>query len=193
MQLSKRFTSREKVLLLVLALLVVAGAYFMLVFRPISENLSAIEQSKLDVEDSLTILEAKAQRLEQMRDELARVEAQGTTAEVPVYDNLRAVMLHLSGVLSSATDYDLSFQPLDTAEESGVIRRTISMSFTAPSYAQGEALVSRLHDGPYRCEIDNLAFAPVAAGDDQAANRAASLSSGGVQVTLSITYFETRG
>ena len=85
-------------------------------------------------------------------------------------------MFELNGVLSSAEEYSLSFGTVD-AEQTPVIRRRISLSFTAPDYGSARQILQQLHDGAYRCMLDDLrlTLAP---------------NNGAVTVSGSIVFFE---
>ena len=112
MKLSKQFTRREKVLLIILALLLLFAVYFLAVHRPVTEALDRIRTESETISSDLVVLEAKHQRMEQMQKELDEILAQPNVAEIPTYDNLQQVMDFLNTVLRSASEYSLSFQNL---------------------------------------------------------------------------------
>lgn len=187
MSFSKQFTKREKVLLVLLAVLLLAACYYWFVQQPIANELERIEMERSEAQAEQIVLDAKAQRLEEMRAELELLFAQpGGLAETPAYDNLQNIITQFNAILASASEYNLNFQPVEMPEEGNVVRRVINMNFTCGSYAVAQDMVQRLHDGPYRCQIGPLAIAPAATvGAD-----GASLNRGPVQVSLTITYFE---
>lgn len=187
--LSKRFTRRETVLMGILALLVLMAGYIMLIHRPVTESLTtiAIQQESADTENM--ILELKSQMLVDMKTELESIRTDPTAVEIPDYDNLRKVMVFLNTTLSSTVDYDLNFQQVTMPEEGKIVRRVIDMTFQCDSYGAAKAVVDALHASPYRCQLGDLAMVPMTReGNPESA--ADSLSSGGVSVTLTATFFE---
>ena len=71
MKLSKQFTRREKVLLVILALLLLFALYYLAVHRPVTEALDCIQAESETVSMDLAVLEAKQQRMVQMQREMA--------------------------------------------------------------------------------------------------------------------------
>lgn len=188
MKLSKQFTRREKVLLVILALLLLFALYYLAVHRPVTEALDRIQAESETVSMELTVLEAKQQRMEQMRKELDEILSQPNVSEIPKYDNLQRVMDFLNTVLSSATEYTLSFQGLQQPQDGGILRRAMQMTFISPSYDGARSMIEQLQNCPYRCQLSDFSIAPVSAGGQS--RDAASLLDGPVQVSVTVTFYE---
>lgn len=190
MGLSKQFSVREKILLVIMAVILLCGLYFWCVQQPITTELEQIRTAQATADDQLAMTTAKAKHLHDMRAALEEIHKTSDTAQqTPTYDNLQGVISLLNSVMADAATYQLSFQPVVMPEENNVVRRVIDVTFSAPSYAQASRVVQRLHDGPYRCQIGTISFAPVLP-EAAPAGYTSTLSAGGVTVTLSITYFE---
>lgn len=181
MLLSKQFTRREKVLLVILSLLLIGAAYFFGVHRPVTEALEKLYIQQADAEAQITVLDVKERRMSEMEAELEAIFAMPNTAETPKYDNLQQLMLFLNAILASTSDYDLNFQPVQAPEDGRVVRRVIDMTFTSPSYTAARAVVEDLRDCTFRCQLGALTMAP--AGTE-------NLTEGAVQVKLQLTFFE---
>lgn len=188
MKLSKQFTRREKVLLIILALLLLFAVYFLAVHRPVTEALDRIQAESETVSADLMVLEAKQQRMEQMQKELDEILAQPNVAEIPTYDNLQQVMNFLNTVLHSANEYSLSFQSLQQQEDNSILRRAMQMTFVTLSYKEARDMISQLQNCPYRCQLSDFSIAPVSAGGQS--QEAASLLDGPVQVSVTVTFYE---
>ena len=91
-------------------------------------------------------------------------------------DNLRPVMMELYAILGGAGDYSLSFGTVDAEEP--IVRRSISMTYTAGSYAAAKDILQRLHDSAYRCMLDSVNISIGQGGD------------GPVSVNSTIVFFE---
>lgn len=175
--MKRKLTAREWILLGVLAVLVVVSGYVMLFYMPVTTGrdsaLSETETCKLELEAVRLRLEEK-QRMERELEEIfSRTEQPVSLA---AYDNLQPVMMELYTILDGAEDYSLSFGTVDTEEP--IVRRSISLSYTANSYAAARAILQRLHDSAYRCMLDSV---NVSIGQD---------AGGLVSVDSTVVYFE---
>ena len=189
MKLTKEFTRREKVLLVILALVLLFAVYFLAVHRPVTEGLDRIQMESETVSADLMVLEAKQQRMEQMQAELDEILAQPNVAEIPDYDNLQQVMVFLNTVLSSASEYTLNFQGLQQPDDGGILRRTMQMTFVSTSYDVAKSMIEYLQNCPYRCQLSDFSIVPAGTNAQSAGNNAALLD-GPVQVSMTVTFYE---
>lgn len=190
MNLSKQFTRRERVLLVILALLLLFAVYFLAVHRPVTEALDRIRIERENVSADLLVLEAKQQRMEQMRKEVDEILSQPNVAEIPTYDNLQQVMNFLNTVLSSASGYTLNFQSLQQPEEDAILRRTMQIAFVAASYDGARSMVEQLQNCPYRCQISDFSITPAAM--EGRAQDTAALLDGPVQISATVIFYENQ-
>ena len=178
--LNRSFSTREKVLILILAVLLVGTCYYYLVVKNVQDTLMA-NQAQLE-EGNLQIgqQEALAAARSRMEAELAALGAEETLPEVAVYDNIRNELNELNALMSGAVTYDLKFsQP---TLEGSLVRRPVAVSFTVGDYASALDVVRKLENGSYRCEITDFALTGKMLADG-------SISS--VSATLNVTYLET--
>lgn len=189
--LTKPFNRREKVLLIVLALLLLFSAYYFAVHRPVTEEMARIQTESENISIELTALEARQQRMDQMRAELQAIFEQPNTAQIPSYDNLEQVMAFLNALLSPASDYNLSFEGLKNSDGERIVRRVMNLTFTCDSYELARDMVLRMQDCPYRCQLSNLSVSP-ASQSGASSNARPPLTDGPVSVSLKVTFFESR-
>ncbi|MDD2955835.1 MAG: type II secretion system protein GspM [Oscillospiraceae bacterium] len=181
--LSRDFSKREKVLLAVLAALLLVVFYYTQVWVPYTEGIAQARADQTAAEDEILVQEALAQRRDSMETELQELLAQGADATpIPEFDNAKNVMKVLNTVLAQATSYTLSFKDLAISEDSSLVRRSVSMTFSSESYAEAKAILTSLQECGYRCQLGNLAIEPE--GD---------LRTSPVHVTLSVVFFESNG
>ena len=158
--MTKSFTGREKFLLLILALMIVAAAYYMLIHKPISESLESIASQKEMAETDIVILQAKAVQLAGMKKELEEIERSGSKSYVPLYDNLSAEMSFLSSVLNGRTyDYTLNFT--GTTEKDGVVRRGVQIHFSTENYSVACIIIEKLQNSEFCCRIGDVKMLPL--------------------------------
>lgn len=191
MKLNRQLTHRERGLLLVLAVLLVFAVYFLYVHIPVTEDLESARSQSEAAATEVTVLEAKQARMDQMQQELDTILSQPNVAEIPTYDNLQRVMDFLNTVLSSTTDYSLSFQGLKKSEDSVILRREMLLSYVSSSYDEARDVLEQLQNCPFRCQIGEASiepFIPKGQGQDKAVSPA--LTDGPVQVSLAVTFFE---
>lgn len=188
MNLSKAFTKREKVLMAILAVLLLAAVYFLAVHRPVTEELARIESEKQTADSELIVLQAKAKHLNDMKAELEEILADPHAAVTPKYDNLKQLMTFLDTVTAGTKDYDISFQTRFPAEEGTVVRRTAGMRFVCASYADARSIVEALRDCPWRCLASDLSITPAGERNGKTDR---PITEGAVQVSLTVTFFES--
>lgn len=174
----RHLTTRELVLLGVLAVLLLVSGYLMLFYLPMTAELD-----RLNADAELCSLELETVRLRveekhRMERELEALFARPEPPQaLPAYDNLRQVMFELNTVLGPTKGYALSFGTVDSAQSP--VYRSISFSFTGTDYQQVQTVLRKLRDSAYRSILDDLrlSFADGVQGE--------------VTVNGSIVYFES--
>ena len=132
------FTNREKILLVILAVLLIAVGYWKLILTPINDSIDALRQQTASEQDALIQDSARAARLTQMKAELEKL------------------LVELNTILSG-TDYTLNFAnptPLETG--SAILARPISLTFEVSTYSAARAVLDALHDSQYVNLISDL-------------------------------------
>lgn len=176
--MNRVFTQREKVLLLILTAILLAVGYMKLFREPLQSELFAAQERQAAASDALLVESVKLKRLETMQAELAQMNAAEQTGVLPVYDNVKNVMVQLNAILSATEEYSLQFDEVVFGEE--LISRPISMSFTASGYSAARAVLNRLYHGEYRCALSNLT---VSSAQDVTRDKP-------VTVNLTLTFYE---
>lgn len=175
--LNRSFSTREKVLLLILAIVLVLGAYYFLVIKNVADTLAAnqaeLQQVQLDIDQQTALAAARSA----MERELAESE---DLPEVAVYDNIRNELNELNTLLASAATYDVTFEPPEL--EGTLVRRSVSVSFTVPDYLSALNMVRALENGSYRCAISDFSLDGKMLADGSVES---------VSATLDVTYYET--
>ena len=173
--MKKGLTNREQVLLLILILVGLIAVYNYAFYIPTQAKISTYKQDALTIDDEILVAEVKAAKLNMMEKELEEIKSGDLTniKELPPYDNSRNVMNSLSVILSNATQYNISFSGV--TEEEGIVRRDITLTFSANSYETAKSILSSIYSGPYRCLMKDLHM---------------TQGSGVWNVNVQITYFE---
>lgn len=184
---SHEFTLREKILFGVLAVLLVAIFYLYAVHFPVVNGIQDAESIIQSTNDEIIILEAQKANMDALQAELDNTNTENHV-EIPPYDNLDLLMNFLNTVLSATVEYSLSFPGVDQPEEGGSIaRRYLELSMVCPSYAAARSTIDKLQNCPYRCLVNETSISPYRPADADTA----TLSSGQVQVSLSMVFYES--
>ena len=178
--LSRDFTLKEKLLLLLLGLILVGLAYFQFVDRPVREALQIAHSEADALSIELSTVQAKLARKPRMRAELDDVTAGGTASEMGSYNNSKAEIAMLNDVLSEALQYSITFENVTRAGDQ--IRRNFTLQLTTDSYETMEHIISQINASHYRCLIGDLRCS---------ATRENDVLEGNITVSATATFFET--
>ena len=175
--MSREFTSREKILLVVLCVLLLGIAYYEFIVKDVEETIKQYDTE--DLETELLIEQTRAQNIMDMEAEMKNAKAQ-TGSVVASYSNIKNEISALNDIFSAASTYNFDFN--QAIKDGDAVRRDISVSFTAGSYSTAESIIAKLHDCKYRCLIRNISI-NTSSGE--------GIGSGEVSVSLTVTFFET--
>ncbi len=188
--MSRALTRREKVFMGILAVLLLVLAYYLAVWQPAQEQLIAIENAKLELRGEIDLETAKSARLKQMTRRLNDPGQEGTLpAPMAIFDNSKNVIRDLDVILSTATEYSLSFSAPEIKGD--LVSRAIGVSFSAAGWEDATTVISKFYNNPYRCKIGDLTLAAEAPQDTRGGTRReGNLARGAVQVSMKVTYYE---
>lgn len=171
----RKLTTRENVLLVCLAVVVVVSGYILLFHLPITQQIESLQSQIVQGEELNAHLQDKLTQQWQMQTTLQQLSDQENHLHyMPAYDNLQAVMVELNSILTASQEYSLSFQT--EQGEGNILRRNVTIPFACDSYAQTHKILQRLHDGPLRNFLSDLQMT-----QDQ---------NGTVKATVVLTFFE---
>lgn len=176
-----KFTAREMILILICAVLAVGIFYYEAIYKNVQADIASHDTQELSTE--LTTTETKAAQYQKMKKEIAN--GKQNTSKVAVYNNLAGEVLELGSILNNNAQ-NISIQWSDPVLDSNsktTVRRQAAVSFDTGSYTTAKNLVQRMINCRYRNVVTDL---EVSSQTD-----AALESSDDVNVTLTITFFET--
>ncbi|MDR0952404.1 MAG: type II secretion system protein M [Oscillospiraceae bacterium] len=177
--LSKSFTNREKLLVLILCILMLIAFYYFAIQKPVTESIEAAEEEYTQLQDELMVETAKAAQLMKMRTELKEAGYEdGVESDIPYYDNIQNLVKQLDTVLNGVSGYQISFS--NPAANGNLATRGVSLSFSSPNYAAARSIITNLYSGPYRCAVTSMQLSP----------SGSELTDGAVAVSLSLIFFE---
>ena len=151
--MSREFTTREKILLLVLCVLLLGIVYYEFIIKDVDETIKQYDTE--DLETELLIEQTKAQSIMDMEAEMKNTKAE-TDSVVASYSNIKNEISALNDIFAAASTYNFDFN--QAMKDGDAVRRDINISFTAGSYSTAERIIEKLHDCKYRCLIRSISI-----------------------------------
>jgi len=176
--MKRQFSLRERVLLVILALLLLTCVYYVLVEKPVQDTLLDAKLRQSEAESQMTIASARLENMHQMQSALEQLD-QSAQADVPDYDNAKNVMKLLNEAMAMTDEYTLSFQSV--ARDGAIASRTVQMNFRCGNYATSKRILKTLLDSDYRCRITSMRVSCTEGRDVRAEE---------VDVNASVTFYE---
>ena len=155
----RKLTPRETALLILLLILALGSAYYLLFYTPTTQEIETTETRIADTLDQISADQLRLAQKQQMQEELDAIfAADPDPVSMAPYDNSRNVMHELNAILENTQDYSLSFASVTVDEDSDVVRRDISLTYTSTGYSAALDILQKLHDSQYRCLLNNVAI-----------------------------------
>lgn len=168
--LSYTFSKREKVLLLILALILLGLLWFVLVWQGTANEKMRIDAEIAETEAQTLVANNKVAKLGTMQEAIdAQKKAGAKPASLPDYDNTTVLMAQLNTILATTKDYKLSFDDLDFSSE-GVVARGVTITFGCESLEAGRSVMTQLEKGPFACTIDSASISSTNSTDNRTGN-----------------------
>ena len=177
--LSRDFTLKEKILLLVLSLILVGLAYFQFIDRPVRQELAVAEAEKEALQLELDAVMIKIAQLQKMQEELNDLSEKDSLSVMESYNNSKAEIKLLNDILADTTQYSIAFANVTRTGDQ--IRRDFTLQFVTSDYKAACQVIEELGNSHYRCLIGNIACS-AESGD---------VTMGPVTVNATATFYET--
>ena len=154
--LSRDFTLKEKILIFVLLLILVALTYYRFVHLPCNEAIETARSEKEMYDTELLAVQKKEAQIRAMKEELDSLGELQATSRMESYNNSKAELSLLNSVLESAYNYSISFASVTRSGDQ--IRRNFNLQFTTGSFDAAKQIISSLADSEYRCLIGGVKY-----------------------------------
>ena len=184
--LSRDFTIREKVLIVILAAILIVLAYYWLVDSPVRNGIAEAEAKEQAAQTELTAVTAKIGQLQRMQAELDALGSEGRGGYMASYNNSAAEYAALNDILAGTDEYAITFA--DLTRDGDLVRREFSIQFTTTGYSAAKRIITELENSEFRCRIGDLSCAAEQAYDTESDLRNWS---GRIMVNATATFYET--
>lgn len=182
--MTRRFTLREKILLLVLILVLLVGLYFFLVHYPVQNQLTEIENERAEWQMRYDALEVKAGIYRDMKEELDEILKlpEDELTVMPKYNNIEPLMKELNRIFLG-TEPSLNYGSMSTNNR--IVSRPIRFSFKTPDFDKAKEVLRELTHTGWRCLLTDLTLTP-----DSSSGGQTDVAKRPLTVSGTITFYE---
>ena len=169
------FTSREKILMFLCAVLALGIFYYEAVYKSVTDGIAKYDTAEL--QDELTVAQTKAAQEAMMKNTINDSSATAQKGTIAVYNNLANEVNALGSILNNQAE-NVSITWSSPTVTDTTVRRQAGISFKTTHYASARSLIQAINDNPYRNIISNVTVS----NDEKNSSCTA---------TLTVTFFET--
>lgn len=174
--MSRKFTVKENILLLICACLFLGIFYYQAVWKSTAKMMETY--NVINLEDELLAVQLKAQKLVQMQKVLKENDGQSGGLLLD-YNNLENEITEINSILSKAKTFNLNFDNATT--DGSIVRRNINITFTTGDYDTAKEMIQSLKNCKYKCLIRDVNLSATEGGLQTSKN---------INVSLQVTFFE---
>jgi Tfp pilus assembly protein PilO len=151
--LSRKFTAREAVVILVLVAAILGYFYYYVVYQYFEDQMAKYDVTQ--VQDEIDYEQLKVARLQKMKEDL---ENEGPSESIlGVYNNQSEELNALAAILEgNATDISMNWG--DPELNGKIVRRDVTISFNTGSFAEAGDIIKQIADCEYTLLIVDLSM-----------------------------------
>ena len=180
--LKREFTMKEKILILVAAVLALGLLYYNFVYKFFQNQMALYDTAAL--EDELMVEQSKAMRISQMQ-QIIEESVGKVKGDLSVYNNQSSEIIEMGTIFDEDTE-NVSVNWSDPVLNGTIVRRDVNITFHTASYENFKNVLRKMSEMKYRCLIRNVT---VSDGDSRASDGLQKSSD--INASISVTFFET--
>ena len=154
--LSRDFTTKEKIMIVVFCLLLLGLAYYRFFYVPTQDQIAAANSQKANYETELMEVMAKEAQIRKMKEEIDELGELSNVSRIESYNNSKQEISLLNRVLGPATEYSIRFS--DINRDGDLLRRNFTLMFKTDSFVSAKRIISSLEESPYRCVLGDIQY-----------------------------------
>jgi hypothetical protein len=178
--MDRPFTTREKVLLLIMLVLLIGALYYFGVVKNVVDSQADNTEKLTEITLQTKAQEALAAEYAKKKQELDSMGPSGGLPVVAPYDNVKKELEELNSILGAATTQTLSFD--NPTLEGSTVRRMVKINFITPNYDAAFGIIESLQQGSYRCLVQDVSMSGRLLADGAVES---------VSTSLTVTFYET--
>lgn len=175
--MNRELTKREKVLLLIFAVLLIAVGYYKLLLEPINNQIESYRSLTQEEQMQMETAQLQAVRMKQMEAEIAQAKAAGIERTIPDYDNSAVLLPQMYQIMDSTIEYAMDFDEITF--EGNIAARPVQIEFETANYQKARRVIDKLCTTGYAMQIEDMTIQEARTTDKRS-----------VHTYLSITFFE---
>ncbi len=180
--LTREFTNRELVLLLIFGIIIIGLAYYLLVEEPVRNGIASANADRDALQTQVAVIESEVSNMHAWQSEMDLLEENGhPSSYMPSYNSSKEELDFLNTTLAGTLDYYVGFTQI--TRQGNQIRRSFALNYSATDYNAAVAVIDALENSKIRCLVGDFSMAPY--------ENSASLMAGPVSVTATATFYET--
>lgn len=180
--LKREFTFKEKILILVAAVLALGLIYYNFVYKYFQNQMAIYDTATL--ENELLIEQGKATKISQMRQVIE--ESRGRVkGDLSVYNNQSNEIIEMGRIFDEDA-YNVSVNWSDPVLNGTIIRRDVNITFSTNSYDNFKNVLKKMSEMTYRCLIRNVTVSDGRNNEETGMRESTELNA-----SISVTFFET--
>lgn len=180
--LKRDFTPRERMLLILLSLIILALIYYLTVQQPVSSGMAETKSEKAALQVQIDAINRQLASIDAWkREKVLLAKYNRDDMYMPSYNASNDELDFLNETLGGTLDYYIGFN--EVTREGDQIRRAFSLSYSATGYQAAVDVLAKLERSNIRCLIGDFSVSPY--------GESTTLVGGPVTVNATATFFET--
>ena len=151
---SRDFTTTEKILIVVLAVILLALAYYQFVDKTVRDTIGNANSEAQSLEMEIDALQQRAMKLNSLQNRMDEMEENGTLSYMGSYNNSKPEVRFLNDLLADTLSYSISFSNVTRAGQQ--IRRSFKLSYSTGGFRKAREIIENLLDCENRCLISDI-------------------------------------
>ena len=156
MTLSKELTKREKIMIIVLALIIIAVGWLKLLYEPTMAEIASLDSQRNQEQTDIEMRIPKVAKIKSMKEELEILKADKNVTTIPLYDNSKPIMNTINSVMKGVSDYSIEFLPDKT--NGYIVEHPIRLTYVTDTYANARKFFDRLDKETFVNQISDLSI-----------------------------------
>ena len=152
--MSRDFTTGEKALIVVLALILLALAYYYFVDQNVRTSLANAQSEEQALQTQLDTVQARTAHLQGLQAKMDALEAAGQLSYMGSYNHSKAEVAFLNDILANTLQYKVEFA--NVTRRGDQIRRSFTLEYRTASYAAAQDVMKKLCAGDNRCLMGDV-------------------------------------
>lgn len=152
--LSRDFTRKEKILLLILAIILVGLIYYRVVYVYVEKGIVSARAEEKTLQTELATVDKQIAEMDKMQAEIDEYKASGDISRMGSYNNSRDEIAFLNDTLEDTLRYSITFT--DVTRNGDQIRRNFTLQYQTENYDDAARIMRTLVTGQHRCQVGDI-------------------------------------